>query len=145
VIDIRHEQAIDASSDEVWARLAQFDHLAQWTDAVDHSSFLTARIEGVGTTRRVQAGSMVLVEEITIWEPRERLAYALHGLPPVVTEAVNDWTIEAAGAGSRVALTAHIAPGPRPPMRIAARILGRRLGSTNARLLADLACAVEGT
>jgi uncharacterized protein YndB with AHSA1/START domain len=145
MIDIRHEQAIDAPPDEVWARLARFDRLAQWTDAVDHSSFLTVRREGVGTTRRVQTGSMVLVEEITIWEPRERLAYALRGLPPVVTEVVNDWTIESAGDGSRVALTAHITPGPRPPMQVAARILGRRLGSTNARLLADLARAVEGT
>jgi len=144
MIDVRHEQAVVAPPAAVWEMLARFDRLAEWATSVDHSSLLTARAEGVGTERRVQAGSMVLVEEITVWEPESRLAYVLRGLPPVVSEVVNDWMIEADGDGSRVALTAHITPGPRPPMRLAARVLARRIGASNAGLLTDLARATKG-
>ena len=79
MIDVRHEQAIATSPAAVWNLIARFDRLAQWADSVDHSSFLTSQTEGVGTSRRVQAGSMVLVEEITVWEPESRLAYVLRG------------------------------------------------------------------
>jgi Polyketide cyclase / dehydrase and lipid transport len=144
VIDVRHEQAVAASPAAVWAVLARFDRVAEWAAAVDHSSSLTETRAGLGATRRIQAGSMVLIEEITGWEPEVRLAYALRGLPPLVRRAVNEWTIEPDGAAARVALTAHIVAGPRPPMRIAARVLARRIGATNAGLLADLVRTVEG-
>ena len=143
--DVRHEQRVAAPPSVVWKLLAQFDRIATWSDSVDHSSYLTAQAEGVGAARRVQVGAMVLVERVTAWEPEQRLSYELQGLPPVVREVTNEWTIEPEGDASRVALTAHITPGPKPPMRLAARAIGRRLGATNAGLLADLARAAEGT
>lgn len=144
MIDVRHEQTVAAPPAAVWKLLAQFDRIAEWSSAVDHSNYLTAREEGVGAGRRTQVGSMVLREEITVWEPEVRLAYALQGLPPIVKEVVNDWTIVPDGAGSIVGLTARITPGDRPPMKLAARVLARRVGATNAGLLADLARAAEG-
>ena len=145
MIEVRHDRTVAAPRSAVWAVLSRFDRIAEWATAVDHSSLLTATRTGLGATRRIQVASMVLIEEVTEWEPETRLAYSLQGLPPLVRSAVNEWGIEAEGQASRVSLTAHVMPGPRPPTRIAARVLARRLGATNAGLLADLVHTVEGT
>lgn len=143
MIDIRHERVVPASPDAVWDVLGRFDALATWADPIDHSSALGENETGVGASRRVQTGTLVLVEVVTIWDPGVRLAYEVQGLPPVVSRVVNEWTIEPQDGQSRVALVAHITPGPRAPMRLASRVLARRLGATNERLLVDLDRAVS--
>lgn len=142
MIDVRHERVVTAAPDEVWRVLGRFDALAEWAESIDHSSRLGGPDAGTGAARRVQTGSLVIVEVVTAWEPGVRLAYELQGLPPFVTRVVNEWTIEGQRDETLVALVAHITPGPRAPMRFASRVLARRLGATNEGLLADLARAV---
>ena len=94
MITIERTRTIPAHLTRVWDVLADFDRLADWADNADHTCWLDEPArdgEMVGRARRVQAGRVVLVERITVWEPPARLAYDLGGLPPVVKSAVNEW------------------------------------------------------
>ena len=141
MIAVRNEITVAASPAAVWALLAAFDRLAGWTQEIDHSCQLTERREGVGTERRVQVKSNVLLERVTVWQPEETLAYEVVGLPNVVSRVVNEWTLRADGDHTQLALTAQIEPGPKPPMKLVARLLARQMGSVNQRLLRDLDAA----
>jgi uncharacterized protein YndB with AHSA1/START domain len=134
---------VDAPPEAVWAVLAAFDRLSHWAADVDHSSYLTEQTEGVGAARRVQVGRLVLVERIVEWDPPHALAYELEGLPPVVGGAVNRWTLRPDGDGTAVTLTATVDPGPRPPGRLVAPLLARRLAKANEGLLAGLTEEVQ--
>ena len=141
MIAVRNEITVAASPAAVWALLAAFDRLAGWAQEIDHSCQLTERREGVGTERRVQVKSNVLLERVTVWQPEETLAYEVVGLPNVVSRVVNEWTLRADGGHTQLALTAQIEPGPKPPMKLVARLLARQMGSVNQRLLRDLDAA----
>jgi uncharacterized protein YndB with AHSA1/START domain len=144
MITVERTCTIAAPITRVWEVLADFDQLAAWADNADHTSWLDEPLpdgQMVGRARRVQAGRMVLIERITIWEPPARLAYDLAGLPPVVKSAVNEWSLCAdPGNGERttVTLASHIDCGPRPPQQLLARVVGRRLGAASTTMLDGL-------
>ena len=135
---------VDASPDEVWAVLADFDRISHWAADVDHSSYLSDQTEGVGTVRRVQVGRTVLVERVTEWDPPRFLAYDLEGLPPVVGGATNRWALRADGSGTAVLLTSTVDPGVNPPGRLVAPLLARRLAKASDGMLAGLATHLRG-
>lgn len=145
MITVERTRTMAADIAEVWDVLADFDRLADWADNADHTCWLDApRPDGemVGRARRVQAGRVVLVETITVWEPPARLAYDLGGLPPVVRSAVNEWRLQADPAGGRravVTLATHVDCGPRPPQRLVARVVARRLAGASDVMLTGLA------
>ena len=136
---------IPAHLTRVWDVLADFDRLADWADNADHTCWLgDPRADGemVGRARRVQAGRVVLVETITVWEPPSRLAYDLGGLPPIVKTAINEWWLRADPTDDGrtvVTLATHVDCGPRPPQRLVARLVGRRLAKASDVMLAGLA------
>jgi uncharacterized protein YndB with AHSA1/START domain len=151
MITVERTRTIAAPATRVWEVLADFDRLASWADNVDHTSWLDdARVDGdmIGRARRVQAGRMVLVERITVWEPPARLAYTLTGLPPVVKAATNEWHLVAdpADSGRTIStLASHVHCGPRPPQQLIARVVGRRLGSASDVMLKGLAGHLAAT
>ena len=101
----------------------------------------------IGRARRVQAGRVVLVETITVWEPPVRLAYDLGGLPPVVKSAVNEWRLIVDPSDpdrTSVTLATHVDCGPRPPQQLLARIVGRRLAGASDVMLEGLATHLVG-
>jgi len=130
---------VTATAEAVWAVLAAFDHLSSWADDVEHSSYLTAQTEGAGSARRVQVGRTVLVERVTEWDPPRALVYALEGLPPVVGGATNRWTLRPSGDRTLVMLTSTVDPGSKPPGRLVAPLLARRLAKASDGMLAGLA------
>jgi uncharacterized protein YndB with AHSA1/START domain len=145
VITVERSRTIPAHLTRVWDVLADFDRLADWAPNADHTCWLDEpREDGemVGRARRVQAGRVVLIETVTIWEPPARLAYDLGGLPPVVRSAVNEWRLRADPSGENrtvVTLATHVDCGPRPPQRLLARIVGRRLARASDAMLDGLA------
>ncbi|MXW76910.1 MAG: SRPBCC family protein [Acidimicrobiaceae bacterium] len=141
MVEVTNETNVAAPVEAVWAVLADFDRLASWAQEIDHSCQLSERSEGVGTERRVQVKSNVVLERVTVWQPEEKLAYEIVGLPNVVSRVVNEWTLTAEGDRTRLALTAQVEPGPKPPMKLVARLLAKQMGSVNQRLLRDLAVA----
>lgn len=142
---IERRRTIPAAAADVWAVLADFDRLADWAANADHTCWQDEpRADGemVGRARRVQAGRVVLVETITVWDPPSRLAYDLGGLPPVVKSAVNEWRLSVDPSdpdSTEVTLATHVDCGPRPPQQLIARIVGRRLASASDTMLAGLA------
>ena len=145
MITTERSRTIPARLPRVWEVLADFDGLAVWADNADHTCWLdepAADGQMVGRARRVQAGRVVLVERITVWEPPSRLAYDLGGLPPVVRSAVNEWRLVADPAGSDrtiVTLATHVDCGPRPPQQLVARLVGNRLAKASDVMLDGLA------
>ena len=147
MVAVSKELSVAAPPTEVWALLAAFDRLAHWAEEIDHSCQLTERSEGVGTERRVQVRTNVVLERVIVWQPTEALAYEIVGLPNVVSRVVNEWTLTADGDHTQLTLTAQVEPGQTMPMqklpiKIVARLLARQMGSVNQRLLRDLAAAV---
>jgi len=142
---IERSRTIPAHLTRVWDVLADFDHLAMWADNADHTSWLDdPRPDGemVGRARRVQAGRMVLIERITVWEPPARLAYTLAGLPPVVKSAVNEWRLAVDPTDAErtvVTLVSRVDCGPRAPQQLIARLVGRRLAGASETMLKGLA------
>jgi uncharacterized protein YndB with AHSA1/START domain len=145
VITTERTRTIPARRVRVWEVLADFDRLAVWADNADHTCWLDEPADDgrmIGRARRVQAGRVVLVERITVWEPPARLAYDLGGLPKVVRSAVNEWRLVADPAdGERtiVTLATHVDCGPRPPQQLVARLVGNRLAKASDVMLAGLA------
>lgn len=133
-----------ASPAAVWRILGeQFFDLAEWSSAIGHSSAMTTTPPGVGASRRVSAGGRILIENVIDWVPESGLAYELVGLPPIISRVENRWSLTADGEGTSVVLACAVEPGPKPPMRVAAKALIRRVAKTNESLVADLISRVE--
>jgi hypothetical protein len=149
VITAERTRSIPARQSRVWDVLADFDRLAVWAANADHTCWLDEpNPDGamIGRARRVQAGRVVLVERITVWEPPARLAYDLGGLPPVVKSAMNEWRLRVDPSDpdrALVTLATHVDCGPRPPQRLIARLVARRLAGASDVMLEGLAAHVS--
>ena len=134
--------SVAAPVEVVWDVLADFADISSWAGHVSQSSLLSPGPVGLGSVRRVQVGRAALRETVIVWEPARRLAYAIAGLPPIVTSASNTWTLEATGAGTTVTLTtdAQTRGGP-----LLARVVGRKLGQAGDDLTRSLAARLTGT
>ena len=111
---------INASPEAIWLVLADFPAIATWVPLIQHSSILSPQTSGVGAMRRVQIAQQTLVETVTIWEPHERLAYSIEGMPPIVGVATNTWSLEPTSRGVLVTLTTNIPTRWNPLQRFAA-------------------------
>lgn len=130
---------IAASREDVWKTLAAFDQIARWAKNVDHAEYTTTATEGVGATRRVRSGRVVVVESIIEWMPPARLAYTIEGLPLRVRQVTNGWQLEPTEGGTLATITTTIDSGERFGGKVAAAILSRVIGRVVEQLLASLA------
>lgn len=141
-VSLQRAATVGAPPEAVWATLADFGAISAWAGNVDHSSTTTEATEGVGTARRVQAGRVVVLETVTVWEPPSALAYTLDGLPPLARTVTNRWDLAPApgdATATAVTLTTTIEPLGGPRGRIGQRILGRVLGKAADDLVKGLA------
>jgi uncharacterized protein YndB with AHSA1/START domain len=130
---------IPAGPHAVWETLADLASISSWAPDVDHSCLVTEQTTGVGAARRVQVGRTTLVETVETWEPGSTLAYRISGLPPIVRSVVNRWSLVADGSGTRATLTTAIETGSKPPQRLLAVLIGRKLVAASEGMLAGLA------
>ncbi len=138
MVEIARSRHVDASVQELWTILSDFGDISRWAPNVDHSCLMADQSDGVGTTRRIQAGRIAVVELVSSWEPGVQLAYTIEGLPPIVRSLTNTWRLDDHGDHTDVVLTATLDTGPRPPQQLIARGIGRRLASTNEEMLDGL-------
>ncbi len=137
--EVVRTRRIEVGPDRVWDALTDFGSIARWAPNVDHSCLISDQRDGVGTVRRIQAGRMTVVERVVDWDtPSMSLAYDIDGLPPIVRSVVNRWTVEPVDGVAQVSVTTEIEAGPRPPQRLAARAIGRRLAGVSDEMLAGL-------
>lgn len=117
---------VEAPVDQVWETLERFGDISRWGLGVHQSSLLSPVTSGIGAVRRVQVGRTTLRETVTTWEPDHALGYQIEGLPPLVVEASNLWTLAGEGAGTRVTLTSEVhARGGRLASLVLVRVLAR--------------------
>ena len=135
---VERSRLVDAAPTEVWKVLSGFETISSWAPNVEHSCFLTEETSGVGTTRRVQVGRSALIETVVEWKEPRTLSYSLKGLPPVIRSITNTWRLEPTEDGTKVRLITDIDAGPRPPQKLIARIVGRRLGAASDEMLSGL-------
>lgn len=133
---------IPASTDAVWDELACFGDLARWAPDVEHSCLLHGGDLAVGLVRRVQVGRATLLETVDDLDRGHRLGYRITGLPPVLREVRNTWTLEPDGPATVVSVTTTVDAGPRPPQQLIARLVARRLGRASDSMLAGLTAHV---
>lgn len=133
---------VAAPVEAVWDLLADFGALARWVPEVDHSCLLRRGPVGVGTTRRVQVERTTLLETVDAWSPPEHLGYTIAGLPPALRDVRNDWHLRPVADGTEVAVTTAVDAGARPPQRLLAALVARRMAATSGHMLAGLAAAL---
>ncbi len=136
--EVTRSRQVAADPATVWEVLGHFGAISQWAPNVDHSCLMSDQTEGVGTVRRVQTGRTTLVEQVTEWEPGSTLAYTIEGLPALVRSVVNRWTLDASNRGTLISLSSEIDTGPRPPQRLVARVVGRKLATESEKMLDGL-------
>lgn len=148
--DIHRTRTIAARAQEVWDVLADFGSLSSWAPNADHSCILFTGPDGgpLGTARRVQLKRDVLVERISVFDPPHALAYDIEGLPSRLRRVTNRWTLAAgvpdsARESTTVTLTSTVDIGPRPPQKLAERVLCRFLARQSDSMLAGLANRLE--
>lgn len=75
---IRNEIDIEATPAEVWDVLADLDRLAEYDPVVVTSTILGDRPSGLGARRRCEVKPRRWFhEEVTIWEPHERVQFTI--------------------------------------------------------------------
>ncbi|WP_099021115.1 SRPBCC family protein [Mycolicibacterium palauense] len=142
----RRARTVTASQDRIWQTLAAFGDIASWAGNVDHSCILTHPAEGapVGTSRRIQAGHLTLVERIVEFDAPHTLAYTIEGLPRGLGRITNRWSLRPHRDGATVVtLTTRVDDGPGPLRRAAAELAARIVARSSDGMLADLAVAVQ--
>lgn len=138
-VRMERSRILPAEQDAVWDVLADFGRIARWAGFVEHSSRLRSGPLEVGTTRRIQMGSTVVLERIVDLDPPAGLEYEIEGLPKIVSSVRNRWSLApAAGGSTEASITTTVEVGPRPPQRLAERVLGRVLASRSDAMLAGL-------
>lgn len=143
--DITLSRTIAADARAVWDVLADFGSVSSWAGNLDHSCILRTAADGpVGTTRRVQAGRVALVERIVEFEPVTNLAYDIEGLPAQLGQFTGRWSLRPAPDGStNVTLTTTVAIGSRRIQRAAERLVARLAARRSEAMLAGLAARWE--
>lgn len=133
---------IDTTPEVIWAALAEFDAIATWVPLIQHSCALPPSRTGPGAARRIQLPRQTLVERVTVWEPSQRLAYTIDGLPPLVGTPETTWTLTARGDATAVEITTAIRTGINPLRALAASAALKRLGLAADMMLAGLSTHV---
>lgn len=145
---ITRVRRIAAPQHAVWDLLADFGAISTWAGNVDHSCMLGRSAHGgaVGASRRIQTGRITLVERILEHDVPQALAYDLEGLPPRLRTVRNRWSLAPDGDGATtVSLTTTVVIGPRPPQKLAERVVSRVLARQSDVMLAGIAARLEAT
>lgn len=144
--EIVRARRIAAPQQSVWDVLADFAAISAWAGNVDHSCMLRSAADGgaVGASRRIQTGRLTLVERIVEHDAPRALAYDIEGLPPRLRTVRNRWAlVPDGGSATVVSLTTTVGIGPRPPQRLAERVVARVLAKQSDVMLADIAAYLE--
>lgn len=127
---VTRSRMVASDPEEVWDVLIDYGAIARWAGFVEHSSMLRSGPVELGSTRRIQVGSTVLLERIVDLDAPTSLEYEIEGLPKLVSSARNRWALAPSpGGGTDVSITTTVTVGPRPPQRLVERVLGRVLSS----------------
>ena len=121
---------IEAPAERVWAVLADFGAIAQWSPTVERSYLTTEAGQEVGTGRHLDlAGGWhvdrAIEDRVLEWDEGRRYLVESSGMR-VMKYVRNEWAIEAASVGAVVTLTFDFAAKLGLLGTLAERLLMRR-------------------
>lgn len=118
---------IDATPQQVWDVLADLDALADYDPFVETSTLIGDQHEGVGAQRKCTVKPMNwFQEQVTIWEPVERLQYTIIDCNLPTRDLTHSYTITAYGATTRVEQVMNYEMRGGPAGRLLDRLVVRR-------------------
>jgi uncharacterized protein YndB with AHSA1/START domain len=144
VTSISRTRTIAAPPQVIWDVLADFGALSTWADEVTHSSVLDQGSDGsLGTSRRVEVGRDTLVETITEFDAPRALAYDIEGLPRILRNVSNRWTLRPGGESTEVTVTSSVQVSAGPVSKVAEWLVARVMARKSDGMLAGMARRVE--
>jgi len=111
---IKRHVKIDASSDKVWAALADFGNIAIWNPAVRNSHLTSSETEGVGMSRECQLVPTGTVQElVTGWTEGKSLTVEIVDFKnvPAMRTAIAEFTLEPRGEQTDAFMTMNYEVG----------------------------------
>jgi uncharacterized protein YndB with AHSA1/START domain len=118
------QQSIPASADETFRCLEDPDAWPQWISGLESVRWTSPKPFGVGTTRTVENGRVVIEEEFFAWEDRRRMSFCFTATTdPVFGAFAEDYLVEPR-SDDRCELTWRYAFECRPPLRFLQPVVG---------------------
>lgn len=92
---VHHEASaeINAPRERVWQALSDLHGWSRWNEDVDSTGFLTPQQEGLGTKVRLDGKFMTVYEEVTAWEPYNRIDMSVKLKPNLTEDHVMRYTM----------------------------------------------------
>ncbi len=138
---ISRRRIIEAPAASIWLTVADFGAIGAWAPNMSHVEIITTQSSGEGTTRRITAGPVVLLERVVDWQPERILAYEISGLPKIVGRVENRWEFHGTEDGQRteVCLTSTVEAPSGPAHQVLGKIATKILANVSKQLLDGLA------
>ncbi len=143
---IRVNQRIDTARENVWAVLAKFPDIADWSTGVTKSLATSDATSGVGATRHCDLAPMGSLEETVIeWNEPARMVVRIDSAANVpIAHGVATFTLEPADNATDVAMEYDYEPKYGILGRLMASVmLDRQLTRGFTNLLRDLETAAR--
>ena len=133
MIKLSTSACIEASTDTVWALLANLENIHAWVEPIISSHCTGEKSRGIGATRVCNlSGGISVTEEWTAWDEGRSFEYIASGMP-LVKRATNRWVLHPHGNQTLVVSHAEItlkggalAKLLEPAMRRAIKTMGPR-------------------
>lgn len=105
------ERIIEATAEDVWKVLADFQAVGEWAARIDHVEPLGEIAQGLGAGRRCTVRGLGVVDEVVdLYDPPRAFGYRVGGSGPLAG-AQSRWMLAATGEGAtRVRLQLSYTP-----------------------------------
>ncbi|MGA5465025.1 SRPBCC family protein [Mycobacterium sp. NPDC050041] len=144
VASISRSRTIAAPPQVIFDVLADFGALSTWADDVTESTVLDQGSDGpLGTSRRVKVGRDTLVETITEFDAPRALAYDIEGLPKILRDVSNRWTLRPGNGSTDVTVTSSVRVSAGPVSKVAEWVVTRVMARKSDGMLAGMARRTE--
>jgi uncharacterized protein YndB with AHSA1/START domain len=106
-----NEAVINAPPERVFQIMVRGEGQTEWFQDFVASRWTSPEPHGAGSTREVELRMLTVKERFLVWQPGERLAFAITAITiPLVRRMVEDLRFERMGDRTRLRWTAHYEP-----------------------------------
>jgi uncharacterized protein YndB with AHSA1/START domain len=112
--NVKVSRTVAASRSSVWAVLADYPNIADWSDGVKNSYGIGEATEGVGAQRQTELvpdGAVRMRETIAEWVPEERMVIAIDKVEMMPVEhATQTFTLSDSGEATLLTMSYDYEP-----------------------------------
>jgi len=105
MIELTNSACIEASTDKVWAILADLESVYKWVEPIRNARCIGGKSRGLGTTRICDlSGGFSITEEWTAWDEGNSFEYVAFGMP-LIERATNRWELHREDGGKTLLIS----------------------------------------